>query len=82
MPLQWTKPFKLVSLLPRRPKNADTAHCRGVMSTDGLGEVKYDLGYGGAFYALVDVHQLNMDFDKTPVEQLEAAGTAIKKAIM
>lgn len=48
---------------------------------DGLGEVRYDLGYGGAFYALVDVHQLKMDFDTTPVRQLEQAGTSIAQAI-
>ena len=48
----------------------------------GLGEVVYDLGYGGAFYALVDVNQLNMDFKNTPVGDLERAATDIKHAIM
>ena len=59
-----------------------TQHIMVVTTADGLGEVRYDIGYGGAFYALVDVHQLSMDFDKTPAHQLEAAGTAIKKALM
>ena len=48
---------------------------------DGLGAVKYDIGYGGAFYALVDVQQLNMDLTDTPAQKLEQTGTAISEAI-
>ena len=47
----------------------------------GFGSVKYDIVYGGAFYAFVDVHQLNMDLEKTPVQELMLAATAIKKAV-
>ena len=56
-------------------------HCVSLHYIDGLGEVKYDIGYGGAFYALVDVRQLNMDFERTSVQELERAATAIKVAV-
>ena len=51
------------------------------LSLDGLGEVKYDIGYGGTFYALADVNQLNMDLKKTPLHQLEQAATSLTKAV-
>ena len=47
----------------------------------GIGEVCYDIGYGGAFYALVDVNQLNMTLDATPLHKLEQTATAISKAV-
>ena len=53
-----------------------------IHSSEGIGEVTYDLGYGGAFYALVDVTQLKMDLKLTPVQQLERTATAIKETIM
>ena len=49
--------------------------------TDGFGEVKYDIGYGGAFYALVDTRQLNMDVSHTPIQQLVRAADAISSAV-
>ena len=52
-----------------------------LFTIDGLGEVKYDIGYGGAFYALVDVHQLNMDFERTSVHELKRAATTINEAV-
>lgn len=48
---------------------------------DGIGEVRYDLGYGGAFYALVDVNQLHMDLKLTAVRDLEQTATTITEAI-
>jgi trans-L-3-hydroxyproline dehydratase len=48
---------------------------------DGYGEVKYDIGYGGAFYALVDTRQLNMDVSHTPIHQLVRAADAISSAV-
>ena len=50
-------------------------------SLDGYGEVKYDIGYGGAFYALVDTHQLNMDVSHTPIDQLVQAANAVSSAV-
>ena len=43
--------------------------------------MKYDIGYGGAFYALVDTHQLNMDVSHTPIHQLVRAADAISSAV-
>lgn len=50
----------------------------------GLGKVTYDLAYGGAFYAYVDMHKNQFDFDLRPhsFRQLIQAGMAIKHAVM
>ena len=41
--------------------------------------------YGGAFYALVDTRQLNMDVSHTPINQLvwvaDAVSSAVKKTV-
>lgn len=44
-----------------------------------LGEVRYDLGYGGAFYALVDVGEVGLDLEDAAA--LSAAGRIIKREI-
>jgi proline racemase len=44
-----------------------------------LGEVRYDLGFGGAFYALVDVGEMGLDLDDAAA--LSAAGRIIKREI-
>lgn len=51
---------------------------------EGLGEVIYDLAYGGAFYAYVDMAKNNFDFDLTPesYRQLISKGMEIKHAVM
>ena len=50
----------------------------------GLGKVTYDLAYGGAFYAYVDMAKNNFDFDLTPnsYRQLIQKGMDIKHAVM
>jgi len=50
----------------------------------GLGKVTYDLAYGGAFYAYVDMAKNNFDFDLTSdsYRQLIAKGMTIKHAVM
>ena len=50
----------------------------------GLGEVTYDLAYGGAFYAYVDLNKHRFDFDLSPgsYRQLIRAGTDIKQAVI
>lgn len=50
----------------------------------GLGKVTYDLAYGGAFYAYVDMQKNNFDFDLTPnsYRALITNGMAIKRAVM
>ena len=50
----------------------------------GLGTVTYDLAYGGAFYAYVDMQKNNFDFDlsKESYQQLISKGMDIKHAVM
>ena len=50
----------------------------------GLGNVTYDLAYGGAFYAYVDMAKNNLDFDlsQDSYRQLIATGMDIKHAVM
>jgi len=50
----------------------------------GLGKVTYDLAFGGAFYAYVDMKKNSFDFDlsKGSYRQLVDSGMAIKKAVM
>ena len=48
----------------------------------GLGPVRYDLAFGGAFYAYVDVAQLGFDIDARDNRALIDAGWRIKKAVM
>ncbi len=52
------------------------------ISLGGLGEVHYDIAYGGAFYVFVDIQQLSIDFQSTPTSQLAEVGMALKKAVM
>lgn len=49
-----------------------------------LGKVKYDLAYGGAFYAYVDMNKNSFDFDLSPAsyQELIAKGMDIKHAVM
>lgn len=50
----------------------------------GLGTVTYDLAYGGAFYAYVDLqkNKLDLDLSRESYAQLIAQGMAIKQAVM
>ncbi|MCA0933392.1 proline racemase family protein [Lutimonas saemankumensis] len=50
----------------------------------GIGTVTYDLAYGGAFYAYVDLDKNNFDFDlsKASYQELIKTGMQIKKAVM
>jgi len=47
-----------------------------------LGRVRYDLAYGGAFYAFVDAADLGLRCDGDHVRSLIEAGIAVKKAVM
>lgn len=55
-----------------------------IVLVDGLGEVTYDLAYGGAFYAFVDMAKNNFDFDLSSESYrvLIAQGMDIKEAVM
>ena len=48
----------------------------------GLGMINYDLAFGGAFYAFVDVSQLGLDCNPAYQNQLIEAGMKIKHAVM
>jgi len=55
-----------------------------VVEVPGLGKVIYDLAYGGAFYAYVDMEKNNFDFDLSTdsYRKLISAGMDIKRAII
>ncbi|HUQ42465.1 MAG TPA: proline racemase family protein [Candidatus Limnocylindrales bacterium] len=48
----------------------------------GLGRIRYDLAYGGAFYAYVDVAQIGVEITEANNRALIDAGWRIKKAVM
>lgn len=47
----------------------------------GLGKVTYDLAYGGNFYAMVELEQLGLPFDRGEKQRLLDAGMAIMERI-
>lgn len=48
---------------------------------EGMGKVRYDLAYGGAFYAFVDADRYGIDLTEGNVRQLIDAGMRIKRAV-
>ena len=48
----------------------------------GLGQIRYDVAFGGAFYAIVDADQLKLSLDPSSVSILIDAGMQIKRAVM
>jgi len=48
----------------------------------GLGEIKVDIAYGGAFYAYVDADKLGLAVDPKHMEELVRRGMEIKNAVM
>ena len=48
----------------------------------GIGKINYDLAFGGAFYAFVDVAQLDLDCTSEYQNQLIETGIKIKHAVM
>lgn len=47
----------------------------------GLGDVRYDMAYGGNFYAVVELEQLGLPFDRAAKDELLRAGLSIMTAI-
>lgn len=47
----------------------------------GYGEVHYDIAFGGNFYAVVDLDELKLPFERAAKDQLLSAGLAIMEAI-
>ena len=48
----------------------------------GVGRVRYDLAFGGAFYAFVDAADLGLALDAAHYRALIDAGSRIKRAVM
>jgi len=53
-----------------------------VVDVPGLGKIRYDLAFGGAFYAYVDVSQVGLEMTAKDYRGLIDAGWRIKKAVM
>jgi len=51
------------------------------ISVPGLGEVPYSLAFGGNFYAMVELEDLGLPFDRAHQAQILSAGLAIMDAI-
>ena len=55
------------------------------IQVEGYGVIQYDIGYGGAFYALVDVKQYGLDLSSSPIHRLvqaaDATSSAVKKSV-
>jgi proline racemase len=52
-----------------------------VVAVPGLGDVRYDVAYGGNFYALVELDELGLPFDRARKDDLLDAGLEIMGAI-
>src|SRR6266513_4145241 len=48
----------------------------------GVGDVRYHLAFGGAFYAFVDAASIGLEMTPERFRDLIAAGSAIKRAVM
>lgn len=51
------------------------------VETEKFGTVTLDIGYGGAFYAIIDQEQLKMDLRSTRVKEITEAASIITKAV-
>jgi len=52
-----------------------------VVDVPGLGEVRYDMAYGGNFYAILPIESIGIAFDVKEKEQMLASGLSIMDAI-
>jgi proline racemase len=51
------------------------------VTVPGLGTVRYDMAYGGNFYAIVDLDGIDLPFDRARKDDILAAGMKIMNAI-
>ncbi|MGW0817936.1 proline racemase family protein [Streptomyces viridiviolaceus] len=47
----------------------------------GLGEVRYDMAYGGNFYAVVELDRIGLPFERARKDEILAAGLSIMRAV-
>ncbi|MEU5883789.1 proline racemase family protein [Spirillospora sp. NPDC047279] len=52
-----------------------------VVDVPGLGEVRYDMAYGGNFYAITELERLGLPFDRARKDDILRAGLDIMAAI-
>ena len=52
------------------------------VAVPGIGDVRYDLAFGGAFYAFVDAASVGLEMTPDRFRDLIAIGSAIKRAVM
>jgi proline racemase len=52
------------------------------VSVPGVGQVTYDLAFGGAYYAFVDAGSVGLELTPERFRDLIAVGSAIKRAVM
>jgi proline racemase len=61
---------------------ASFLHARDqVVAVDGVGEVRYDMAFGGNFYALVDAASVGLEVDPARAGELIDAGARIREAV-
>lgn len=53
-----------------------------VVAVAGIGDVRFDLGFGGAFYAYVDANSIGLELKDSNARQIQEWGMAIKHAVM
>lgn len=53
-----------------------------VVVVPGLGEIRYDLAFGGAFYAYVDAADVGVGLGPGDAQELIEKGMAVKRAVM
>jgi trans-L-3-hydroxyproline dehydratase len=51
-----------------------------VAEVPGFGQVRCDIAYGGAYYAILPASRLGLDLHETPLKSLVAAGVAVTDA--
>lgn len=56
-------------------------HLDREVEVEDMGRVRYDLAFGGAYYAYVDAAALGVSLDPAHVDRLIAAGRAIKRSV-
>ena len=54
----------------------------GEVKVDGLGTVRFDLAFGGAYYAYVDADELGLELVPENKRKIIETGMAVKKAVM
>ncbi|HEY3505968.1 MAG TPA: proline racemase family protein [Actinocatenispora sp.] len=64
-------------------RNVDSflAERDAVVDVPGLGEVGYDLAYGGNFYAIADLAAVGLPFDRARKDEILSAGLAVMAAV-